>query len=43
MKNSGIKDVEQIYQDAWRICNDCLRSDALLLYPPHLIAIGNLY
>jgi cyclin C len=31
-------DVDALHQDAWRICNDCLRTDASLLYPPHLIA-----
>jgi len=32
--------VDGIQQDAWRICNDALRTDACLLYPPHMIAIA---
>ncbi|KAH7725381.1 Cyclin C [Aphelenchoides avenae] len=40
MKISGIKDIDSVHQDAWRVCNDSLRTDASLLYPPHLIAIA---
>lgn len=40
MKNASIQSAEQIYQDAWRVCNDSVKSDAALLYPPHMIAMG---
>ena len=33
----------QVLNTAWHIVNDSLRCDAVLLYPPHLIALsGNL-
>lgn len=31
---------EQVLPLAWRIVNDSLRTDASLLYPPYLIALG---
>lgn len=40
MKASGIPKVDEIYQDAWKICNDSLRSDVALLYAPHQIALA---
>lgn len=40
MKAYGINNTDQLYNDSWKVCNDCLRSDVPLLYPPHMIAIG---
>lgn len=40
MKSFGINNTEQIYSDSLKVCNDCLKSDVSLLYPPHMIAIG---
>ncbi|CAD5233541.1 unnamed protein product [Bursaphelenchus xylophilus] len=42
MKAFGIaeKFVDTMYQDAWRIINDSLRTDAGLLFPPHTIALA---
>uniref|UniRef100_A0AC34RRN2 Cyclin-like domain-containing protein n=1 Tax=Panagrolaimus sp. JU765 TaxID=591449 RepID=A0AC34RRN2_9BILA len=33
---------EGVRQEAWRLINDALRTDACLLYPPHQIAISAL-
>jgi len=38
LKAFPVKEIEPIQQDAWRVCNDILRSDIPLLYPPHMIA-----
>ncbi|VDN58428.1 unnamed protein product [Dracunculus medinensis] len=35
------KDLDAISTYAWKICNDYTRTDLSLLYPPHLIAIGD--
>ena len=40
LKTFPVKEIEPIQQDAWRVCNDCLRSDIHLLYPPHMVACG---
>uniref|UniRef100_A0A915M1K6 Cyclin-like domain-containing protein n=1 Tax=Meloidogyne javanica TaxID=6303 RepID=A0A915M1K6_MELJA len=40
MKSCSIQNVDQLCQDAWRVCNDGMKSDAALLYHPHMIAIG---
>ncbi|CAJ0581607.1 unnamed protein product, partial [Mesorhabditis spiculigera] len=40
MKNAQIKDLDEIECTAWKICNDSIRGDFNLLYPPHLIALG---
>uniref|UniRef100_A0A915CXG0 Cyclin-like domain-containing protein n=1 Tax=Ditylenchus dipsaci TaxID=166011 RepID=A0A915CXG0_9BILA len=43
MKSTGgVLNTDQLYQDAWRVCNDSLRSDVALLYAPHQIAIASL-
>ncbi|KAI1731294.1 cyclin-C [Ditylenchus destructor] len=42
MKASGLTRTDEIYQDAWRICNDSLRSDVPLLYAPHQISIASI-
>uniref|UniRef100_A0A914EAM0 Cyclin-like domain-containing protein n=1 Tax=Acrobeloides nanus TaxID=290746 RepID=A0A914EAM0_9BILA len=34
------KDVDSLASDAWRVCNDSLRTDVAILYPPHQIAIA---
>ncbi|VDP22976.1 unnamed protein product [Onchocerca flexuosa] len=34
------KDLDTISSYAWKICNDCTRTDLSLMYPPHQIAIG---
>lgn len=39
-KDTTIKDVAEIEANAWRICNDTMRGDYALLYPPHMIAIA---
>ena len=31
---------KEVVQDAWRVANDSLRTDACLLYAPHQIAIA---
>ncbi|KAL3089228.1 hypothetical protein niasHT_021172 [Heterodera trifolii] len=40
MKNASVQNAEHLYQDAWRVCNDSLKSDVALLYPPHMVAIA---
>jgi len=40
LKTAGFRDTESIYHDAWRVCNDSLKTDASLLYSPHVIALG---
>ncbi|KAI6175296.1 Cyclin-C [Aphelenchoides bicaudatus] len=40
MKTAGVRDTELLYQDAWRVCNDSSKTDACLLYYPHMIALG---
>ena len=32
-----------VMQYAWKVCNDCLRSDIPLLFPPYLIALSAIY
>ncbi|EJW87220.1 hypothetical protein WUBG_01871 [Wuchereria bancrofti] len=34
------KDLDTISSYAWKICNDCTRTDLSLMYPPHQIAIA---
>ncbi|MCP9263189.1 Cyclin-C [Dirofilaria immitis] len=34
------KDLDAISSYAWKICNDCTRTDLSLMYPPHQIAIA---
>lgn len=34
------KDLEALSATAWKICNDCTRTDLSLMYPPHQIAIA---
>ncbi|VDN22590.1 unnamed protein product [Gongylonema pulchrum] len=34
------KDLDTISAYAWKICNDCTRTDLSLMYPPHQIAIA---
>jgi len=34
------KDLEELKSVSWKVCNDSLKTDASLLYPPHLIAIA---
>uniref|UniRef100_A0A915PGG1 C3H1-type domain-containing protein n=1 Tax=Setaria digitata TaxID=48799 RepID=A0A915PGG1_9BILA len=34
------KDLDVISSYAWKICNDCTRTDLSLMYPPHQIAIA---
>jgi hypothetical protein len=41
MRTTQIRNVDTLYHDAWRVCNDSLRTDVALLYSPHIIAIGN--
>jgi len=43
MKLAGFRDTESIYLDAWRVCNDSLKTDAALLYSPHMIALGAIF
>uniref|UniRef100_A0A1I8BYY7 Cyclin-C n=1 Tax=Meloidogyne hapla TaxID=6305 RepID=A0A1I8BYY7_MELHA len=42
MKACSIQNVDQLCQDAWRVCNDAMRSDAALIYHPHMIAIASI-
>lgn len=37
------KDLDTISSYAWKICNDCTRTDLSLMYPPHQIAIGKFH
>jgi len=32
-----------VMQFAWKVCNDCLRSDIPLLFPPYLVALAAIY
>uniref|UniRef100_A0A1I7YHZ2 Cyclin-C n=1 Tax=Steinernema glaseri TaxID=37863 RepID=A0A1I7YHZ2_9BILA len=34
------RDLEELKSLSWRICNDVLKTDASLLYAPHLIAVA---
>lgn len=36
-------DDQSLLQQAWRVCNDSLRTDLCLMYPPSLIALGCLH
>lgn len=37
------QDDQSLLQQAWRVCNDSLRTDLCLMYPPSLIALGCLH
>ncbi|KAI6204787.1 Cyclin-C [Aphelenchoides besseyi] len=41
MRALNLRDVDLLYHDAWRVVNDSLRTDAALLYAPHIIAIAS--
>lgn len=32
-----------VMQLAWKVCNDCLRSDVPLLFPPYIVALAAIY
>ncbi|KAK0404055.1 hypothetical protein QR680_017260 [Steinernema hermaphroditum] len=34
------KDLEEVKSVSWKVCNDSLKTDVSLLYPPHLIAVA---
>ena len=36
-------DDTSLLQQAWRVCNDSLRTDLCLMYPPSIIALGCLH
>lgn len=40
MKAANVRDADALYQDAWRVCNDSVKTDAGLLFYPHMIALG---
>lgn len=40
MKASGLKDIDELESTAWKVCNDTMRGDFVMLYPPHMIALG---
>lgn len=42
MRTTQIRNIDALYHDCWRICNDSLKTDVALLYPPHVIAIGEI-
>lgn len=42
MRTTNVRDVDSLYHDALRVCNDSLRTDACLLYYPHIIAMASI-
>ncbi|CAJ0963471.1 unnamed protein product, partial [Mesorhabditis belari] len=40
MKTNGMKDIDELEATSWKVCNDTMRGDFVMLYPPHMIALG---
>ena len=40
VQDYGEEEEEELLSLAWKIVNDCLRTDVPLLYPPYEIALG---
>lgn len=42
LRELNLRNVDELHADSWTLINDTLKTDASLLFPPYIIALGGL-